>query len=485
MDKTKSFSLYVFHLRTSKSCSILISRVAYFVHTNLYLHLFQNFSITKFPRKHMIAIMKAAKDIISRDDPGLNKLLREKDIQIGFEGSFGSNSVSPRGLTSHLLNNLVKVEGIVTKCSSVRPKLVKSVHFSEKSSGYTNREYRDENSLDVGLTLDSRLILPQSAMPSKDADGNALDLEHGLSSYKDYQTVTLQEMPERARVGQLPRSVEIQLENDLVDRVKPGDRVQVVGIYRPQSSSSNGVVSAIFKSQLMCNNISIIGKEVGGIKLSASDIMECRKLSTHDDVLTVMSKSLCPSIFGHEFVKKALILQLLGGCERDLENGTHLRGDINVMMVGDPSTAKSQLLRSIMDIAPLAISTTGKGSSGVGLTAAVSMDPETNEKRLEAGAMVRVCVYVYECVCICCGVSMTSTTPPSSTHQLTHPPICIHIYTYIHTYTLTHRYRRIVTDLLRHVDDITGAGEYTICSVVSRSTLTASRSILNAHLGQS
>ena len=287
-----------------------------------------------------------------------------------------------------MLNNLVKVEGIVTKCSSVRPKLVKSVHFSEKSSGYTNREYRDENSLDVGLTLDSRLILPQSAMPSKDADGNALDLEHGLSSYKDYQTVTLQEMPERARVGQLPRSVEIQLENDLVDRVKPGDRVQVVGIYRPQSSSSNGVVSAIFKSQLMCNNISIIGKEVGGIKLSASDIMECRKLSTHDDVLTVMSKSLCPSIFGHEFVKKALILQLLGGCERDLENGTHLRGDINVMMVGDPSTAKSQLLRSIMDIAPLAISTTGKGSSGVGLTAAVSMDPETNEKRLEAGAMV-------------------------------------------------------------------------------------------------
>ncbi len=347
----------------------------------------------------MLALRRGA-DRFVRDEPTLLKHAEGQEIKISFEGSFGRNSVSPRGLNSTQLNNLVEVEGIVTKCSSVRPKLVKSVHLTEQDS-YVTHVYKDANSLEIGLVEDNRMHLPTAAtVPTTDANGDEMSIEHGLCEYKDYQTVTLQEMPERARVGQLPRSVEIIVEHDLVDHVKPGDRVQCIGVYRPVTRNhQNGAVKPIFGTHLLCNSLKIIGLDVGGVQISPTDAENINNLSERRDVLGLMAKSLCPSIFGHEQVKKALILQLLGGVEKTLENGTHLRGDVNCLLVGDPSTAKSQLLRSVMDIAPLAISSTGRGSSGVGLTAAVTVDQETGEKRLEAGAMVladRGCVCIDE-----------------------------------------------------------------------------------------
>lgn len=208
--------------------------------------------------------------------------------------------------------------------------------------------------------------------------------------YKDHQTVTLQEMPERAPMGQLPRSVELVLDHDLVDKVKPGDRVQIVGVFRALATSSQGQssTSGVFKTVILVNDVKILGRDSHGLVFTPNDIRTIRSLGKRKDILDILGRSVCPSIHGHEVIKKALALQLLSGCEKNLANGTHLRGDINILMVGDPSTAKSQLLRSAMGIAPLAVSTTGKGSSGVGLTAAVTSDPETKERRLEAGAMV-------------------------------------------------------------------------------------------------
>lgn len=347
--------------------------------------------IIRRPREYMIALQEAATETARSLDPSFEKVLINKELQVGFEGSFGSNSISARGLNSRMLNTLVEVEGIIVKCSSVRPKLVRSVSFCPKTNQYTLREYRDASSMDIGIEVrenGGEKMPTSAAIPTKDQEGNPLELEPGLCVYKDYQSIVLQEMPEKSRVGQLPRSVDVVLEHDLVDRVKPGDRILCVGVYRSLPFQTNGQTTGLFRTVLMCNNISIIGKEVGAVRLTGTDVKNIRDISHREDILSVMARSLCPSIFGHDYIKKALILQLLGGCERLLENGHHLRGDINIMLVGDPSTAKSQLLRAVLDIAPLAISTTGRGSSGVGLTAAVTSDPETGERRLEAGAMV-------------------------------------------------------------------------------------------------
>eukprot|EP00494_Astrolonche_serrata_P004988 UN05003 len=194
-------------------------------------------------------------------------------------------------------------------------------------------------------------------------------------------------MPERTKAGTMPRSVECILHKDLVDACKPGDRVEMIGVYRALAGRSSGTSSGQFKTVLIVTNVKIKLNDTS-CQVTGDDIRVIKKLSKKKDMFDILSRSIAPSIYGHENIKKAVCLMLLGGVEKNLPNGTHIRGDINILMVGDPSTAKSQTLRAIMNTAPLAINTTGKGASGVGLTAAVTMDRDSGERRLEAGAMV-------------------------------------------------------------------------------------------------
>ncbi|RKF58483.1 DNA replication licensing factor mcm3 [Golovinomyces cichoracearum] len=302
-----------------------------------------------------------------------------------FFGSFGQYFCNPRTLSSSFLNRMVSLEGIVTRCSLVRPKVIKSVHYNEKKKAFHFREYKDQTMTASGPTT-------SSVYPQEDESGNPLITEYGYCTYRDHQTISLQEMPERAPPGQLPRGVDVILDDDLVDKCKPGDRIQLVGIYRSLGNRNSSHNTALFKTVILANNVvSLSSKSGGGIAaatITDVDIRNINKISKKKKLFDLLSQSLAPSIYGHEYVKKAILLMLLGGQEKNLENGTHLRGDVNILMIGDPSTAKSQLLRFVLNTAPLAIATTGRGSSGVGLTAAVTSDKETGERKLEAGAMV-------------------------------------------------------------------------------------------------
>ncbi|KAF8453963.1 MCM2/3/5 family-domain-containing protein [Terfezia claveryi] len=310
--------------------------------------------------------------------------VKETVFYAALVGSFGSNAVSPRTLSSSHLGKTISLEGIVTRCSLVRPKVVKSVHYNEKKNQFVFREYRDQTMSSQAPTT--------SVYPQEDEEGNPLITEYGLCKYRDHQTISIQEMPERAPAGQLPRSVDVIMDDDLVDKVKPGDRIQLVGLYRSLGNRNASSGSSTFRTLLIANNVILLSSKAGGgiaqALITDYDIRNINKLGKKPKVFELMAQSLAPSIYGLDYIKKAILLMMMGGMEKNLENGTHLRGDINILMVGDPSTAKSQLLRFVLNTAPLAIATTGRGSSGVGLTAAVTSDKETGERRLEAGAMV-------------------------------------------------------------------------------------------------
>lgn len=329
--------------------------------------------------EELIAFQRALKEYVISLDPNYGR--SKFEFHIGLCGSFGSRHVTPRTLTSKFLKNTVCVEGIVSKASLIKPKIVKSVYYCPATKKSIERRHYDLSSLEYHPT--------PNVLETKDEDGNVLELEYGPSLYKDHQMLTLQEMPEVAPAGQLPRCVDVIVEHDLVDRCKPGDKVQVVGSYRSLPNKQGNFTTGAFRTVVIANYVELLSKEVS-MTLTDDDVKACKKLSRtrRFDIFDRMAMSLAPSIFGHENVKRALLCLLLGGVEKILPNGTRLRGDINVLLIGDPSVAKSQLLRFVLNCAPRALATTGRGSSGVGLTAAVTTDPETGDRRLEAGAMV-------------------------------------------------------------------------------------------------
>merc|ERR1719261_1334238 len=284
-------------------------------------------------------------------------------------------------MTANTLCNMMCVEGVIVKAGLMVPRLLQSMHVRKDGSdqSVTSRDHRD--------ACDLRVNPNAGGMPSLDAEGNPLEIDIGLSVYKDSQKFFIQETPENAPPGQIPRAIEVICEGDLADKAKAGDRVQVTGVYKSFPPPAQEFTTGVFPARLIATNITPI-KEMTNQPFVSDDITNIKHIANRPDAFQLLARSFAPSICGHPNPKAGMLLQMIGGTEKNLANGTHLRGDINVLLVGDPSCGKSQMLRFVMNTAPLAVSTTGRGSSGVGLTAALLRDPGSRDFQIEAGAMV-------------------------------------------------------------------------------------------------
>ncbi|CAI5715106.1 unnamed protein product [Peronospora effusa] len=278
---------------------------------------------------------------------------------------------------------LVRIKGMVTRVSTVKPLLTVATYTCEACAYEVYQEVK------------ARQFNPLTQCPSERCQTNKaqgrLILQTKASKFDKYQEVKFQELPDQVPMGHIPRSLTVYLRGELTRTCEPGALVTICGVFLPLPYSPQRQMQMGLVTETYLEATDVVNHKKRYSAMESSEAMESAVLRLQEgseNVYEVLSQSLAPEIYGHEDVKKALLLLLIGGVTKRMDEGMKLRGDLNVLLMGDPGVAKSQLLKHIATVAPRGIYTTGKGSSGVGLTAAVVRDATTKEMTLEGGALV-------------------------------------------------------------------------------------------------
>jgi len=287
-------------------------------------------------------------------------------------------SYTLRDLRQVHLDALVRVSGVVTRRTGVFPQL-KYIKFDCQRCGEVLGPFY-QNAVEE--------VKPKNC-PSCTSRG-PFNVNAEQTVYRNYQKMTLQESPGSVPAGRLPRHREVILLWDLIDAAKPGEEIEVTGVYRNNFDTSLNVKNGfpVFSTVLEANHINKKEDLFASFRLSEDDIHDIQKLAHDPRIGKRIIKSIAPSIYGHDDIKTAIALSLFGGVPKDINRKHRIRGDINVLMLGDPGTAKSQFLKYVEKTANRAVFATGQGASAVGLTASVRKDPITREWTLEGGALV-------------------------------------------------------------------------------------------------
>lgn len=287
-----------------------------------------------------------------------------------------------REVKASYIGQLVRTSGIITRCSDVKPLMQVAVYTCEDCG------------FEIYQEVTARVFMPLLECPSKKCTINKtkgnLILQLRASKFLKFQEAKIQELAEHVPKGHIPRTMTVHLRGELTRKVAPGDVVELSGIFLPIPYTGFKAMRAglVADTYLEAMSVSHFKKKYEDYELKDEEEEQIARLAEDGDLYNKLARSLAPEIFGHEDIKKALLLLLVGAPHRKLKDGMKIRGDLHICLMGDPGVAKSQLLKHIINVAPRGVYTTGKGSSGVGLTAAVQRDPVTNEMVLEGGALV-------------------------------------------------------------------------------------------------
>ncbi|OQR76215.1 DNA replication licensing factor mcm7-like [Tropilaelaps mercedesae] len=305
-----------------------------------------------------------------------------KRFEVAFKLPNDHKLISVRELKARFIGKLVGVKGVVTRTTEVKPLMSVATYICDQCGAETYQP------------INSTQFMPIEMCPSQDCrtnrSGGKLSLQTRGSKFVKFQEIRIQEHSDQVPVGDVPRTTVVHARGENTRQCQPGDHVAITGVYLPLLKTGFRQIVSGLLSDTYVEAYSIVRMN----KLEAAEMLE-EPLSDEemtelqqDDLFDKLAGSIAPEIYGHADVKKALLLQLVGGVDKRPAEGMHIRGTINVCLMGDPGVAKSQLLGYVTRLCPRSQYTTGRGSSGVGLTACVMKDPLTGEMTLEGGALV-------------------------------------------------------------------------------------------------
>ncbi|GGT93600.1 minichromosome maintenance protein MCM [Sulfodiicoccus acidiphilus] len=329
------------------------------------------------PKEVLPLMEKALMATISQLEPQFSQEVPRVHVRV----TNVPNSVELRKLRSDDLNKLIAVEGILVRSTPVKERMIRGTFRHNDPSCMAEFVWPVDE--EMGDYVELPTVCPVCEKPGQ------MKLIPEKSELTDWQRVILQERPEEIPAGQLPRQLAVVVEDDLVDSVRPGDRVKLVGILElQQEGSMKRGARAVFDLYMRANSIELSEKALDEVRISEEDELKLRELAQDPWIRERIISSIAPSIYGHWEIKEGIALSLFGGVPKVLPDGTRVKGDIHLLIVGDPGTAKSQMLQFAYRTAPRSVYTTGKGATAAGLTAAVVRDKNSGDYYLEAGALV-------------------------------------------------------------------------------------------------